>query len=406
MAMRNPAFAEGIRQRPRSLSPSLDERQLRLWAAREAKAAGYGGISLVARISGLSRPTIHAGLAELDEAPPVPCRVRRKGAGRKRHTETQPELLAALDALMEPLSRGDPESPRRWTCKSLRRLEAELKRQGFAVSHRVVGDLLREAEYSLQGNRKTVEGNRHPDRNAQFEFIAAAVKSARRRKQPAISVDTKKKELVGNYKNAGDDWCPVGRPTEVRVHDFQDAGLGKAIPYGVYDQRANAGFVSVGIDHDTAAFAATTIRRWWWRMGRPLDPEATERLVTADGGGSDASRSRLWKVELQKMADDTRLTVRVCHFPPGTSKWNKIEHRLFGPISINWRGRPLTSLALVVRLIGATKTEGGLVVKADLDPGKYPIGVKVSDGELAEVKCVPDAFHGEWNYRIKPRANL
>ena len=290
--------------------------------------------------------------------------------------------------------------------RSRRVLVEGYERGALEPGNQVVGDLLRHAEYSLQGNRKTVEGNQHPDRNAQFEFIAAAVKSSHRRKQPAISVDTKKKELVGNYKNAGVDWCPVGQPTEVRVHDFPDAESGKAIPYGVYDLRANAGFVSVGIDHDTAAFAATTIRRWWWRMGRPLDPEATELLVTADGGGSNASRSRLWKVELQKLADDTRLTLRVCHFPPGTSKWNKIEHRLFSHISINWRGRPLTSLALVVRLIGATKTESGLVVKADLDPGKYPIGVKVSDDELAGVRCVPDAFHGEWNYRIRPKSKL
>ena len=404
--MRNQDHAEGIRQRYRSLSPSLDERQLRLWAASEAKAVGYGGISLVARISGLSRPTIHAGLADLESPLVASDRIRKSGAGRKGHAETQPELLAALDALVEPMSRGDPESPLRWSCKSTRRLAEELRAQGFPVSHRVVGDLLRDAGYSLQGNRKTVEGKPHPDRNAQCEFIAAAVKSAHRRRQPAISVDTKKKELVGNFQNAGVDWCPAGQPTEVRVHDFQDAELGKAIPYGVYDLRANAGFVSVGIDHDTAAFAGTTIRRWWWRMGRPLYPEATELLVMADDGGSNASRSRLWKVELQKLADDIRLTVRVCHFPPGTSKWNKIEHRLFRHISINWRGRPLTRLELVVRLIGATKTDGGLVVKADLDRGKYPTGVKVSDDELAGVRCLPDAFHGEWNYRIRPRTKL
>ena len=404
--MRNQDHAQGIRQRHRSLSPSLDERQLRLWAASEAKAVGYGGISLVARISGLSRPTIHAGLAELQSSSVVSDRVRKRGAGRKGHLETQPELLAALDALVEPMSRGDPESPLRWSCKSTRRLAVELRVQGFRASHQLVAELLREAEYGLQGNRKTVEGKQHPDRNAQFEFIAAAVKSAHRRKQPAISVDTKKKELVGDFKNAGVDWCPSGRPTEVRVHDFPDAELGKAIPYGVYDLRANAGFVSVGIDHDTAAFAAATIRRWWWRMGRPLYPEATELLVTADGGGSNASRSRLWTVELQKLADDTRLTLRVCHFPPGTIKWNKIEHRLFSHISINWRGRPLTSLELVVRLIGSTKTEKGLVVQADLDKGKYPIGLKVSDDELAEVRCLPDAFHGEWNYRIRPKPKL
>jgi len=404
--MRNSALAEGIRQRHRSLSPSLDERHLRLWAASEAKAAGYGGISLVARISGFARSTIHAGLAELDSPSPASGRIRKPGAGRKGHAVTQPELLAALDALVEPLSRGDPESPLRWSCKSTRCLAEELRSQGYRASHQLVAELLREAEYSLQGNRKTVEGNQHPDRNAQFEFTAAAVKSALRRKQPAISVDTKKKELVGNFKNAGRDWRPVGRPAEVRVHDFPDAELGKAIPYGVYDLRANAGFVSVGIDHDTAAFAVATIRRWWWRMGRPLYPEAAELLVTADGGGSNASRSRPWKVELQKLADDTRLTLRVCHFPPGTSKWNKIEHRLFSHISINWRGQPRTSLELVVRLIGATKTENGLVVKADVDKGKYPVGLKVSDDQLAEVRCLRDAFHGEWNYRIRLKANL
>ena len=397
--------AEGIRLRHRSLSSSLDERQLRLWAASEAKAVGYGGITLVAEISGLARSTIHAGLAEL-ESPWNSDRIRQPGAGRKRHTETQPDLLAALDALVEPVSRGDPESPLRWSCKSLRRLETELKRQGFEVSRRVVGELLREAGYSLQGNRKTVEGNQHPDRNAQFEFISAAVKSARRRKQPAISVDTKKKELVGNYKNSGVDWCPKGQPTEVRVHDFQDPALGKAIPYGVYDVGANAGFVSVGIDHDTAAFAAATIDRWWRRMGRPLYPKATELLVMADGGGSNASRSRLWKLELQKLADRLKLTVRVCHFPPGTSKWNKIEHRMFSHISINWRGQPLTSIDLVVRLIGATTTKSGLVVKADIDRDKYPTGLKVTDAEMAKVRQLPDAFHGEWNYRIKPRSKL
>ena len=405
MAMRNSDRAEGIRQRYRSLSPSLNERQLRLWAASEAKAVGYGGISLVSRISGLSRPTIHAGSDELEIGVGTD-RIRKPGAGRKRHTQTQPELLAALDMLVEPASRGDPESPRRWTCKGLRQLEAALRHQGFAVGRRVVGELLREAGYSLQGNRKTVEGDQHPDRNAQFEFIAAAVASARRRKQPAISVDTKKKELVGNYKNAGVDWCPTGRPTEVLVHDFPDAASGKAIPYGVYDLGANTGFVSVGTDHDTAAFAATTIGRWWWRMGRPLYPRATEVLVMADGGGSNASRSRLWKVELQKLADRLGLTLRVCHFPPGTSKWNEIEHRLFSHISINWRGQPLTSLELIVRLIGATTTATGLVVKADLDHGKYPTGLTVSDAELAAVRRFPDAFHGEWNYRIKPRPKL
>ena len=400
--MGNPTLAEGIRQRHRSLSPSLDEWQRRRWAAAEAKAFGYGGVSLVARISGLARSTIRIGLDELDSPGPTD-RIRKSGGGRKGYSETQPGLLAALDGLVEPVSRGDPESPLRWSCKSTRSLAAELRSQGYRVSHQRVAELLREAGYSLQGNRKAVEGNQHPDRNAQFEFIAAAVKSARRRKQPAISVDAKKKELVGNFKNTGVDWRPVGCPVEVRVHDFQDPALGKAIPYGVYDLGANAGFVGVGTDHGTAAFAAETIRRWWWRMGRPRYSEARELLVTADGGGSNASRSRLWKMELQKLADRLKLTLRVCHFPPGTSKWNKIEHRLFGPISLNWRGQPPTSLDLVVRLIGATTTETGLVVEAELDRGKYPTGLKVSDGELAEIHCVPDAFHGEWNYRIKPR---
>ena len=401
--MRTIDRADGIRQRHAALSPALDERQLRLWAASEARAFGYGGVSLVARLSGLARSTIHAGLTDLDSGARTE-RVRQPGAGRKRRADTQPELLAALDALVDPAARGDPESPLRWTCKSLRRLQGELRGQGFAVSYRVVGDLLREAGYSLRGNRKTVEGRQHPDRDAQFRYIAAAVARARGRKHPVISVDTKKKELVGDFKNAGIDWCPLGRPTEVQVHDFPDAESGKAIPYGVYDLGANSGFVSVGVDHDTAAFAVATIRRWWWRMGRPLYPDATELLVTADGGGSNASRSRLWRVELQKLADEIRRTVRVCHFPPGTSKWNKIEHRLFSHISINWRGRPLTSLDLIVRLIGATTTVTGLVVKADLDRGKYPTGLTVSDAELATVRRIPDAFHGEWNYRIKPRA--
>ena len=274
------------------------------------------------------------------------------------------------------------------------------------MSYRVVGDLLREAGYSLQANRKTLEGNQHPDRNAQFEFIAAAVKSAQRRKQPAISVDTKKKELVGDYKNSGRNWAANGQPVLVKVHDFPDKTLGKAIPYGVYDLRANAAFVSVGIDHDTSAFATATINRWWWRMGQSLYPDARELLITADGGGSNGVRCRLWKIALQKLADRMRMTLRVCHFPPGTSKWNKIEHRLFSHISINWRGRPLTSVELIVRLIGATTTQSGLVVRADVDTGKYPIGVKVSDDELAAVRCVPDPFHGEWNYRIKPSAKL
>ena len=403
--MRKRDHADGIRQRFQSIAATLNERQLRLWAAAEANVVGYGGVTLVATITGLARSTIQAGLADLETPTPTE-RIRKVGAGRKRHTETQPELLAALDHHVEPASRGDPESPLRWTCKSLRQLQAELQGQGFDVSHRVIGDLLREAGYSLQANGKTREGNQHPDRNAQFESIAAAVKSAVRRKQPVISVDTKKKELIGNYKNAGRTWEPKGQPIEVTVHDFPDKQLGKAIPYGVYDLRANAAFVRVGIDHDTSAFATATIGRWWWRMGRYRDPDARELLITAEGGGSNGVRCRLWKVALQKLADRLRMTIRVCHFPPGTSKWNKIEHRLFSHISINWRGRPLTSVELIVRLIGATTTQTGLVVKADVDVRKYPTGLTVSDEEMSKVRYVPDNFHGEWNYRIRPRAKL
>jgi Rhodopirellula transposase DDE domain len=403
--MRKDALAEGIRRRYESLSSLWNERQRRLWAASEARAIGYGGVSLVFRVTGISRPTIHAGLNELPTGTEGP-RIRRAGAGRKPHAEVQPDLLAALDMLVEPASRGDPESPLRWTVKSTRRLAEELRGQGYRVSHQLVAELLREAGYSLQANRKTIAGSQHPDRNTQFEFIAAAVKRQQRRGQPVISVDTKKKELVGNYRNSGPDWRPKGCPTEVRVHDFQDKELGKAIPYGVYDLTANAGWVSIGIDHDTAAFATATIQRWWWFMGRPRYPRATELLITADGGGSNASRSRLWKVELQKLADSTGLTLRVCHFPPGTSKWNKIEHRLFSHISINWRGQPLTSLELIVRLIGATTTDAGLEVRAAIDRCEYPTGRKVSDEELAEVRCKPATFHGNWNYRIQPCGKL
>jgi hypothetical protein len=403
--MRHENLAEGIRQRYAALSATWDERQRRHWAAGEAKAAGYGGVTLVARVTGISRRAIHAGLTEL-AGDPTPGRVRRPGAGRKRLTEIQPALLAALDMLVEPASRGDPRTPLRWTCQSVRRLAEELRRQGYRVSHQVVAELLRSAGYSLQANRKTSEGRQHPDRNAQFEYIARRVGSAQRRGQPVISVDTKKKELVGEFKNSGAEWRPKGEPVEVRVHDFADPGSRKAIPYGVYDLTANAGWVSVGVDHDTAAFAAATIRRWWQRMGRPRYPRATELLVTADGGGSNASRSRLWKVELQKLADDTGLTLRVCHFPPGTSKWNKIEHRLFSHISINWRGRPLTSLDVIVRLIGATTTDNGLKVKAALDRRKYPAGIKVTNAALADVNLKPDDFHGEWNYRIRPHRKL
>jgi hypothetical protein len=394
-----------IRQQFGGLASTLDERQRRLWAATAAKAWGYGGVSLVSRSTGISRRAIHVGLRELQANSTAALeagRVRRSGAGRRTLTETQPALLDALDALVEPTSRGDPESPLRWTCKGVRRLAAELRRQGFAIGRQKVAELLAELGYSLQANRKTREGSHHPDRNAQFEYIAGQVRGFQKGGQPVISVDTKKKELVGNFKNVGKEWHPQGKPAEVNVHDFMDKKLGKAIPYGVYDLTANAGWVSVGTDHDTADFAVETIRRWWRRMGRSLYPQATELLITADGGGSNSSRNRRWKVALQALADELKLTVRVCHFPPGTSKWNKIEHCLFSQIAINWRGQPLTSHEVVVQLIAKTTTETGLRVRAALDKNSYPTGIKVTDNELASVNLRPAKFHGEWNYTIKP----
>jgi hypothetical protein len=392
-----------VRQRFRELRLNLDERGRRLWASSEAQAFGYGGVTLVARATGVSRRAIHAGLHELRDGTVLPPgKVRRPGAGRKPLTDAQPGLPAALEALVEPTARGDPDSPLRWTCKGVRRLAAALRRQGFRVGRQKVADLLRDLGYSLQANRKTREGSRHPDRDAQFEYIAARVRRFRRQGQPVISVDAKKKELVGDFKNGGREWRRKGRPEEVRVHDFMDKGLGKAIPYGVYDLTANAGWVSVGIDHDTAAFAVETIRRWWYNMGRPLYPRATTLLVTADGGGSNGSRSRLWKVALQGLADELGLVISVCHFPPGTSKWNKIEHRLFSQIAVNWRGRPLTSLEVVVQLIGDTQTTTGLHVRAELDDNRYPTGTQVTDEQLAAVRLRRAKFHGEWNYTVRP----
>jgi Rhodopirellula transposase DDE domain len=401
--MRQERVEATIRQRFADISPALDERGRRLWAAAEAKALGYGGVSLVARATGLTRPTIHAGLKDLASgtAPP-PGRVRRPGAGGKPLTATQTGLKAALEALVEPTCRGEPASPLRWTCKGVRRLAAALQAQGFRIGRQKVADLLRELGYSLQANRKTREGNQHPDRNAQFEYIAFQVRKFQRRGQPVISVDTKKKELVGDFKNGGREWRPRGRPEAVRIHDFLDKRLGKAIPYGVYDLTANAGWVSVGTDHDTADFAAEAIRRWWRRMGQPLYPQATALLITADGGGSNGSRNRLWKVALQRLADELGLAITVCHFPPGTSKWNKIEHRLFSQITVNWRGRPLTSHEVIVGLIADTRTETGLRVQAELDSNPYPTGIKVTDEQLAAVKVRRAKFHGEWNYTIRP----
>jgi hypothetical protein len=392
-----------ISQRFFDLADTLNERQRRLWAAAEAKALGYGGVSLVAKATGVSRRAIHAGLAELDAADAPPGgRVRRPGAGRKPLTRQQPGLAAALEALVEPDCWGDPDSPLRWTRKSARRLADQLAKDGYRVGRQKVTELLHQMGYRLQGNRKNREGGHHPDRDGQFKHIAERVNDFRGRGQPVISVDTKKKELVGDFKNAGQEWRPQGQPHEVRVHDFIDETLGKVIPYGVYDLSANAAWVSVGCDHDTAFFAVEAIRRWWQNMGKPLYPQATELLITADGGGSNSWRCRLWKVALQRLADETGLSISVCHYPPGTSKWNKIEHRLFSQITINWRGRPLTSRQVVVELIASTRTETGLVVRAALDEGLYPTGVKVTDEQLQAVNLHRADFHGEWNYAIKP----
>ena len=389
------------------LLPEMDERLRRQWAAAEARELGWGGVSLVARATGLSRPTITAGMQELDrpeaERTAQATRVRRPGGGRPPLTATDPGLLAALESLVEPVTRGDPESPLRWTCKSTRRLAEELARQDHRVGPRTVAALLHAAGYSLQANRKTREGSRHPDRNAQFEFINASVARFVLADQPAISVDTKKKELVGDFKNGGREWRPAGDPEEVRVHDFLDKALGKAIPYGVYDMVHNQGWVSVGIDHDTARFAANSIRRWWYEMGQARFPGASELLITADGGGSNGTRNRLWKVSLQELADELGLRLLVGHFPPGTSKWNKIEHRMFCHITQNWRGKPLRSLAVVVNLIGNTTTRAGLKVRAELDTNSYPTGIEVSDEELAAVNIKRARFHGDWNYTISPR---
>ena len=399
---------ERIRDKYQALRSVLDERVRRQWAAAEATALGWGGISEVAQATGLSRNTIAVGIAELRQRQgqpeaPVPVRLRKAGAGRKPVSEACPGVERALDRLVDPVTRGHPESPLRWTCKSTRTLAGELTAQGFPVCDRTVAALLRAADYSLQANRKTREGNAHADRDAQFRHIHEQVLRLQRRGQPVVSVDTKKKELVGDYKNPGQEWQPRGEPEEVRVHDFPDKGRGKAIPYGVYDLTANEGWVSVGVDHDTAEFAAASIRRWWQEMGARRFPRAEELLITADGGGSNGHRNRLWRVALQGLADEVGLKLRVCHFPPGTSKWNKIEHRLFCHITRNWRGRPLTSYAVIVNLIANTKTAQGLTVRAALDTRPYETGIKVSDEQLAGLKIRPAKFHGEWNYYVAPR---
>ena len=380
----------------------------RQWAASEATDLGWGGVTCVALATGLARNTIMAGAQELDyrQIHPrvaVSPRIRALGGGRKPLIEMDAGLQAALDALVDPATRGHPESPLRWTCKSTGTLAEELQRQHHPVSDRTVATLLKAAGYSLQANRKTREGSSHEDRNAQFEHINRRVLRFQKQGEPVVSIDTKKKELVGEFKNAGREWEPQGQPVEVKVHDFPEKKLGKAIPYGVYDLASNEGWVSVGIDHDTAQFATASVRRWWQEMGAGRFPRATKLMITADGGGSNGSRNRLWKIALQALADELGLGLEICHFPPGTSKWNKIEHRLFSFITKNWRGRPLTSYQVIVNLIAHTTTQAGLLVKAALDTGHYETGIVVSDEELARVKIIPDKFHGEWNYAIQPR---
>lgn len=390
------------------LRPSLNEMARRHWAASEAMILGWGGVTSVAAATGLSRTTIRAGIAELraghqkPDADELAGRVRRSGGGRHRVAEDDRALLGSLEALVEPTSRGDPMSPLRWTCRSTRNLADELCRQGHRVSYRTVAMLLDGLGYSLQANRKTREGTSHPDRNAQFEYINKRVRLFQRQGQPVVSVDTKKKELVGDFKNVGREYRPQKSPEKVRVHDFRDKELGKVVPYGVYDLAANVGWVSVGINHDTSEFAAETLRRWWLRMGSSVYPLAKRLLLTADSGGSNGSRTRLWKVCLQELADSLGFPISVRHFPPGTSKWNKIEHRMFCHITENWRGKPLTSRAVVVNLIGSTKTRKGLRIEAGLDLNNYEKGITVSDEELAAIHIRKSKFHGDWNYSIMP----
>jgi transposase len=386
------------------LSPFLNERTRRLAAAVEAATIGRGGISRVSRATGVSRRAIRSGLAQLRS--PVTSdgdRIRRTGGGRRKTVATDTTLKSDLERLIDPVTRGDPESPLRWTCKSVRKLAEELQGMGHATSRRMVAELLHELGYSLQANRKTFEGKSHPDRNAQFEHINAEVQTALKAGEPVISVDAKKKELVGDFKNAGREWQPEGQPEPVRVYDFIIPELGRDTPYGIYDMACNSGWVNVGTDHDTAAFAVASIRRWWDSMGQANYPRAKRLLITADGGGSNGSRVRLWKVGLQRLADETGLEIAVCHFPPGTSKWNKIEHRLFSFISQNWRGKPLVSHETIVNLIAATTTKTGLKVTCELDQCVYPSGIKVSKKEMGEINLRRDAFHGEWNYTISPR---
>ena len=403
---------EDIRLRFGSLSAFLNERMRRLVAAAESAAIGYGGVSVVARATGVSRRAITEGMKELSrqkvarEPLPSQSRIRRRGAGRKKTVDKDPALREDLDRLVEPATRGDPESPLRWTCKSVRKLAEELRREGHAVSYQTVAELLHEMDYSLQANRKTLEGSQHADRNQQFEYISRKARRYLKQGEPVISVDTKKKELVGDFRNSGREWQPQGEPEQVRVHDFEirQPDKGKVAPYGVYDLGRNTGWVSVGVDHDTAEFAVESIRRWWRWMGRRSYQNAKRLLITADSGGSNGARVRLWKWELQQLADETGLEIAVCHFPPGTSKWNKIEHRLFSFISQNWRGKPLISHQVIIDLIAATTTTTGLTVKSKIDTNAYERGLKISDQQMAELQLQREKFHGDWNYKLLPRS--
>ncbi len=403
--MADAIVVEWLSEKYEALRGTLNERARRLWAATEARSLGRGGIAAVIEATGMSSRTVHKGLKDLEAGESggevlASGRIRRPGGGRKRARDKQPGLVKALERLVDPTARGDPKSALRWTCKSTRKLADELRRQGFDVGPHTVARELKEQGFSLQSNRKTRDGDSHPDRDAQFGHINKKAQSFMRRGQPVISVDTKKKELVGDFKNAGREWRRRGRPEEVRSHDFPDPKIKKAIPYGVYDVAHNEGWVSVGIDHDTARFATATIKRWWRKMGRKRHPRARELLITADCGGSNSSRTRLWKVALQELANDLGLRLTVCHYPPGTSKWNKIEHRLFCHITQNWRGRPLVSYTAIVQLIGKTTTRAGLQVRSELDERTYVTKEKVTPEQLADVRLNPAAFHGEWNYTI------
>lgn len=394
-----------LKQKLSQVWPYLNERSRRMLAAAEAKQLGRGGVSLASRACGLSRVTITKGIHELENESVPTNRIRREGAGRPSLVSIEPNLPELLEALVEPLTRGDPESPLRWTCKSTRTLAKELTSKDHPISHEKVAQLLRALDYSLQSNRKTEEGADHPDRDKQFRHINKKVRNAMADGNPAISIDTKKKELIGNFDNKGRQWHKVKSAVKVNGHDFPDSSIPRAFPYGIYDLGLNRGFVNVGTDHDTASFAGASIRGWWQHEGSQLYPKATELLITADSGGSNGYRLRLWKLELQKMVDETGIPISVCHFPPGTSKWNKVEHRLFSFISSNWRGEPLRDYETIIRLIAGTTTAKGLTVVCRLDRRKYPVGRKVSDVEMAKINLVPDKFHGEWNYKIRPKGH-